>query len=330
MSKKVTYKDFLLLKAIPQKGKISTRQIVKALTNQGFELDTRTIQRDLNGLCEFFEIQSDKNKDTPGWSWKKDADKLELPSMSPDIALSFKMMQTYLTQFMPPSVLDALQPYLKQADKILKNIDNSISNWQDKINTTSRIFPLLPPEINPKHIEVIYSALLAEKQLTATYKPMQQAKKQYLIHPLGIVVIDQVLSLVATTWQYENILQFSLHRFITLEATDNPINKPKNFSLAAYIAQGNFLFPDKNTKPIKLVLKVNRYLYEYLSQSQLSKNQTTKTINDDVYEISAMVQLSAQLKWWLLSMGDDVAVLKPESLKKSMATRLKNACSQYQ
>ncbi|SFV65740.1 transcriptional factor [hydrothermal vent metagenome] len=330
MSKKVTYKDFQILKAIPAKGKVSTTHILETINKQGFELNKRTVQRDLNNLSEFFAIASDGNKDVAGWYWREDAQKLELPVMSPDVALTFKMTQNYLTQFMPPNVLAQLQPYLKQANTILNSLDNSLNNWQDKINTTSRVLPLIPPKIKSEHIEIIYQSLLKEKQLKTIYRPIKQKKKEYIMHPLGVVIVDQILYLVATLWDYEDVLQFPLHRFIDIEELAENSKKIKDFNLNNYIKQGNFLFPDKQETSIDLVLIVNQYLAQYLAESKLATNQKITKIKDDNFKITATVQLSQQLKWWLLSQGDDIEVLKPKKLRDYIKKVIINSYKKYE
>ena len=330
MSKKVTYKDFQLLKTIPSTGKISATEILKKLQGQGFQLDKRTIQRDLNSLSVFFAIQTDGNKDVAGWSWKPEADKLELPSMSPDVALSLQILKTHLARFTPPNVFTQLQPYFKNANKLLDTLsDNHLSTWQDKIGTLSRVQPLITPNIDIEQMEKIYNAVLLETQINATYAPLGEDPKEYKINPFGIVVVDRALYLVCSLWQYDDIKQFALHRFIEVENTTNKIKKPADFKLQKYIDKGNFLFPENGNDKIELLIKVSQYWADYLHENKLSNNQSIKKDADNSSNLSATVQNTQQLKWWLLSMGSDVEVIQPKALRETMIQNIQTLGEKY-
>jgi predicted DNA-binding transcriptional regulator YafY len=328
MSKKVTYKDFLILQSIPQKGKISTTEIIHKLNNQGFEITPRTVQRDLNNLAEFFEIKSDNNPDTPGWFWQSEAVKIELPMMSPDVALSFKMTQNYLQHFLPKSVINELNPYFSSADKVLQNVDNSLSNWSKKVGTTSRRVAFVAPKIKPDILENIYKALLENKQIKASYKPIIKSKTEYILHPQGLVVVDEVLYLVASVWDYKDLRQFSLHRFKKVEILDESCKKSAKFNIKSYIKSGNFLFP-KGQKNTEVVLQINDYLAEYLSESKLNISQKIIKTNENENVLTAKVQISEQFRWWILSMGDGVKVISPDSLKNEIISTITKSYKKY-
>ncbi|WP_413698833.1 hypothetical protein ACLKMH_14710 [Psychromonas sp. KJ10-10] len=75
------------------------KEIYMSLKNEGIEVDIRTIQRDMKSLSTMFDIENDGNKDKPGWSWKKESKGLTLPTISPSVALTFKMAELYLKKY---------------------------------------------------------------------------------------------------------------------------------------------------------------------------------------------------------------------------------------
>ena len=62
-----------------------------------FEVDLRTIQRDLNKLSEVLPLTSDQAK-PQGWSWKEHADQFDIPGMEPQVALAFQMAEGSLAK----------------------------------------------------------------------------------------------------------------------------------------------------------------------------------------------------------------------------------------
>ena len=62
----------------------------------GYEVDLRTVQRDLVKLSgsETFQIISDGSKPA-GWSWKPNAATLDIPSIDPQTALVFHLVEEH-------------------------------------------------------------------------------------------------------------------------------------------------------------------------------------------------------------------------------------------
>ena len=56
----------------------------------------------------------------------------------------------------------------------------------------------------------------------------------------------------------------------------------------------------------------------HLSESRLSKDQVIEKLDDEHFKISAIVQDTEQLFWWLQSLGGRVEVLEPEVLRNKM------------
>jgi predicted DNA-binding transcriptional regulator YafY len=314
-------------------ARISVSRIHDALVGQGFEIDKRSIQRDLNALSSLFAIENDGNKDIPGWFWKKDAEKLELPEMEPAVALSFRMVKQFLERFMPPSTLEDLGDYFRHADQVLNNLpENHLADWTNKIALLSRSQPLMSPTISDEVLNKVYTALLTDKQLCALYRPRQEEEaKEYAINPLGLVVVDKVIYLVGTLWEYRDIKQFALHRFDSAEVSKDNAVEYYGFDLQKYIQQGTFEYLVEGDKSIKLKLALSAGLAFHLTESPLSDNQTIKTEKDSGRLIlRAEVKNTQQLRWWLMSFGSEVEVLAPKSLREEFKQTANALMTAYQ
>jgi predicted DNA-binding transcriptional regulator YafY len=328
------FKRIQILKLLPKfPARISTSEIHNKLEAEGFTLSKRTVQRDLNDLAKLFAIESDGNKDIPGWCWQAGADKIELPEMEPSVALTFQMVKAHLLKFMPPSVISGLSGYFSNADKLLMGLkDNSLTDWSSKIATLSRTQPLIAPDLDPEILSDIYMALLSETQITAHYQPKLEEPRDYTINPLGIVVVDQVIYLVGTLWEYKDIKQFALHRFIKVDNLESDIIKSEDFDLKEYIESGQFYFPLTNDdKTISLKFKANKWIAKHLEEVCLSKDQMIKAIEDsELFEISATVDNTQQLRWWLCGFGSGVEVLEPTTLRAEFAQIVESLYAKYQ
>ncbi|UQB43156.1 WYL domain-containing protein [Thiomicrospira microaerophila] len=331
------YRRIQMLRLIPKSpSRICVSELHDKLVNQGFDIDKRSVQRDVNSLAQLFAIENDGNKDIPGWYWRKDAQKLELPEMEPAVALSFKMVRHFLDRFMPPSALDDLGDYFAHADRLLAHLPNNhLADWSDKVAWLSRSQPLLSPQIQPEVLAQIYQALLSDQKLKADYQPRGEESREYTINPLGLVVVDRVIYLVGTLWDYQDIKQFALHRFNAVELSNEPSKVIEGFSLPDYIAQGAFEYSAGEQTTLALKLRIVPIIAQHLSETPLAEDQIISQIETEqpertCYYLSATVKNTQQLRWWLMSFGAGIEVLEPPALREEFAATAQKLSLQYQ
>ena len=317
------------LKLIGSSGnKKGLKEIHKALLAEGFDIDIRSLQRDINALAESFEIENDGNKDQPGWFWKKEAKGLNLPGLTPSVALTFKMAEHYLKKVFPRSTLDNLNGYFNNANRYLKSLTaNKLALWDQKVAIISRKQPFIIPEVDESLLAKIYDGLLKEKQLDVIYQPKYSQARDYTINPLGIVMVDEVIYLVGTLWKYSDIRQFALHRFIEVENSDNDLLPAPEFDLQRYTKEGGFGFPiQEGDREIELTFKAPKWIAEFSEESALSADQTitdTKDGSARPYTITATVLNTAQLRWWLSHYVANIEIIAPLSLREEFKANAK-------
>ena len=103
---------------------------------------------------------------------------------------------------------------------------------------------LLPPKIDAHAQRTVYDALLREKRLELSYRPRRSTQNEhYRVNPIGLVVRDSVIYLVATLAENEVLRQFVLHRVKSAQVLDEPATWPHRFDLDEYIAIGGCGWP---------------------------------------------------------------------------------------
>jgi predicted DNA-binding transcriptional regulator YafY len=75
-------------------------------------------------------------------------------------------------------------------------------------------------------------------------------------------------------------------------------------------------------------MRVKPHLAKYLLESPLSGDMVLQIDEPDVL-VTASVGDTWQLKWWLLSMADDLEVVSPTDLRQSIAERHRLAALKY-
>jgi predicted DNA-binding transcriptional regulator YafY len=248
--------------------------------------------------------------------------------MSTDEALTFKLAEMFLEPLLPPSVRLRLSGYFDLADKRLK--ESKFEHWVEKVSIVPSNLSLVPAEIEPNLLAVVYESLLKQKRFKANYQPIDRKEKSYEMNPLGLVFKNNIIYLVATVFEYTDVKQFALHRFRSAELIDKSANSPENFNLKSYIDKGGFDYPIDNIfGKIEIKLRINRFIKQLLTETPLDINQHISEFNDGIYILNATVKDTEQLRWWIRSFGIGIEVLEPLSLREEFAEEIRTLSSMY-
>lgn len=323
-----------MLNMIPREPcRIGTSDLVKRLADAGFDVDLRTVQRDLNNLAEVLPLASDAHK-PQGWYWLKTAPQFDIPGLEPQAALAFYMAEAHLQSVLPASTLASLKPWFDTARGVLDKHGNGLAKWPNKVRVLPRGLLMKIPAILPEVQATVYQAVLHDCKLRITYgrsagEEEERGLPDYIISPLALVVRDCVVYLVCMYDGYSDLRQLAMHRVRTAELLTDPVMRPKGFSIDSYIAEGEFGIP-LGPGPIKLEAEFYRHIAIHLQESPISDDQMITDVDEDNILLRATVPDTLELRLWLKSFGDDVAVLKPAALRRDFQEMAENLKAYYQ
>ena len=325
-------RQWAMLKMIPRHPRtIDSVGIRQRLTDLGFAApNLRTIQRDLEMLSLSFPLEvADESKRPMQWHWGRGAAALDIPSLDASEAVAMKLVQTYLKPMLPGSMLATLEPHFAAAERVLAETGAlGPGRWTKRIRVLPKGLQLLPPKVDAGAQKTVYDALLREKRLAIAYRPHGQvADRAYDINPLGLVIRNNVVYLVASLAANNELRQFVLHRMKSASVLDEGAVAPQGFDLDAYIAQGEFGWP--TGKKIRLVANFSRGAALSLAETRLSADQVLRDLNDDEVRLTATVLETVELHWWLMSFGPEAKVLRPSTLRIRLIESAKSTMSNY-
>ena len=304
------------------------RELAEALQSKGFKVSKRQVERDLLSLREIFQLECNDKSIPHGWRWAPNV-QLDIPGLTLAEALSLKLARDMVSPLLPPSALRALEPRFALADNKLAALEsgNATACWAKKVRTVPPTLPLLPPAIDHAILETVQEALFHDEQLEVEYRGLGAAQATPLrLHPLGLVARGVTLYLVATAFGYKDPRTYALHRITQASRTGEPVARPPEFDLDAYIAGGALQFGNGQT--LRLEAWISESLARVLEETPLAADQTLELV-ESVHYLSASVLDSWQLRWWLLSQGDEVIVVEPAELRTAMAETLEIAAAAY-
>ncbi len=315
-----------LLEFLPrQPRKVSPKDLRIQLSESGFEVSIRTIQRDLKNLSSILPLISDERDKPYGWSWHKDATGLN-PAMDPIEALTFSLAEEYLEPIMPSKSFKRMKIFFNRAQNVLKEMEkSSLRRWRDNVRVIPQWQTLIPPDINEEAEANIYDALLKGNQLSVKYlKRGEQDAGERTVNPLGIVLQGVVHRLICTMAEDpETPRHLPIHRFKTAVSNGEPCTQPKKFNLDEFIQKQSIGFLVDHML-INLKAKFTRTAGFHLSETPVTKNQKLSILNDGSYLLEARLPNTSQLRWWLLGFGSGVEVIEPKNLRNEFKEIIKD------
>lgn len=320
-----------ILKRIPRRDPgVSAREMMEWLNGEGYPCSKRTVERDLEVLDDHFPLIYDHENSPPNrWKWEQGA-VLGFPALTLAEAMSMRLVEDLLRPLLPVAVRESLKPYFQQARNKLEVLaeSNHKARWVDKVRHVPPTLLLLPPNIPGGILETVQEALLIDRQLEVVYQSRDAEEALSLtLHPLGLVQRGPVTYLVATAFDYTDARIYAVHRIREANKLNEPVLRPEGFSLDEYIRSGALQFGNGET--IQLVARVSEWLVGILSETPLSSDQRLEKMGKE-YQVTASLDDTWQLCWWILAQGDAITVIEPEELRQEIAKELRRAARRYQ
>lgn len=307
------YRQILMLRKIPRLPQtVSTGRIHEYLQHQeGFDISLRSVQRDLNSLSTVFPLVSTQQGRETHWSFLEKG-VVDIPALDIDTAIAFDMVERFLKDLLPPSALANLYPHIEAAQHKLEEArqHKRIGKWSDKVRVLSRGQPLIKAEIPPDVLSGVYQALYEERSLVIS----REGKRDAEISPLGIVHRGATIYLVCRFWGYDQARQVALHRITRAEVLDKPATPMPGFCLDDYIQKEHQFHYPIGDKPLQLKARFFDWSGSHLLEIPLSEDQQAVEEDESTLLITATVDDTMELRWWLLAFGGNVEVLGDETL----------------
>lgn len=330
-------RGFFILGSLNSNFYIPIRTIHQRCLEEGFNVSLRTVERDMNLLSEAFHFMVDVNKRSKPYGYKLPRNHRKFSGMTPIEAVTLQLAFNYLSPLLPNRTLDPINPYLKEAEAVLKERSAyKLKNWKTKVLTQYEGLQLQPAKIDSNVLNSIHLAIWEGMSIKATYlskKKIDQSKKsntpsKFVLHPGGLVYRGRVCYLVCSFDKDLNkIIYLPLHRFKRIEVLDEPsFHADKNIK---ELSSGLLGF-QLSQKKIKVVLKFTMFAGTHLYESPLSENQKISKTKDGFLVVKDELIDDMELRFWIRGFGDQVEVMKPEKLRKEFMAMISRMGKKYE
>ena len=326
----------LILGMFKGREPLTAKMICDRLGYTGDEITERSVQRGLEMLVvgKYLEVVNPGSKPLQ-WRWPKNRKSLTLPRLPDQEVLAIRLLEQFLKPMLPPGFYKALLPYFENAQQAVKGMSAfaSLRGWEHKVRIIPPMQPLLPPtppvltdgmtdekwqEEQQNIRNAILEALFDNRQCEIDYQQLwRDEPAHWIIHPLVYLQRGPAFYLLCTINDFTDVRQLALHRMLSAKVLDDKARKPASFNIDQEVERSQGM--GASVEPIRLVARFWKQAGSHLMETRLSADQIVGDEDKDHFRLTATVNDTAQLRWWLLSFGSKVEVLEPEGLRKEIA-----------
>lgn len=179
-------------------------------------------------------------------------------------------------------------------------------------------------------LDTIYQAILQKSALKMFYKTYRAVTAiEHIIQPLLLKEFRNRWYVIAKKYAQTEILNFALDRIVSIEKISGHYAEDYDFDPVEYYKNviGVTVETKAEVEEIKLFINLKTAPY-VLTKPIHSSQKLIKEMGNGVI-ISLHVQHNFELEKEILSFGENVKVLSPSSLRRSIAARTLNAADNY-
>jgi predicted DNA-binding transcriptional regulator YafY len=181
--------------------------------------------------------------------------------------------------------------------------------------------------------ENLYGLLHAIKnqvQIKFTYLKFGEDKPTHRItEPYALKEFKNRWYLLANNLKDDRIKSFALDRLTELKITKRPFQSKKDYAVNEHFKYSFGIISPDNQTPQEVVLSFQPFQGKYIKSLPLHDTQQILVDNKEEVRVALKVFITHDFIMEMLSHGDDVKVIQPESLIQQLKSRYENALKLY-
>jgi predicted DNA-binding transcriptional regulator YafY len=180
------------------------------------------------------------------------------------------------------------------------------------------------------HFQALLGAIINKHPLTILYKPFGKPERSMNIHPYYLKQYNDRWFLVAQTEGFDDLSVLAIDRIDSIKTLHIPFIE-SNVDMEDYFEDsvGVTVFPDRPIEEVRLRVNAKRYPYMATKPIHWSQTELKDEATEEYKVIKLKVRINNELESAILSFGDDVEVLAPESLRLKIGEKIERLVRKY-
>ena len=289
------------------------------------EVSKRTVYRDLN-MLEMAHIPYYFDPDAGGY---RIGGHFFLPPINLTLteALSMLAMSGRIEGVGDVPILGhGARAAVKLEGSLPHSIRGYVGSVLDKMRVT--LGPLADHDGLDSTFDTLSRAVVDRRICLLSYHSLYDQKTIRLeIKPLKLLFMGRAWYLVAYSKTHRENRTFKLSRIEKLNITPRVFTKPMNVDLDGYFGNAWSMIPEG--REYKVHLRFAPKVAKNVSEVRWHKTQDTDFRSDGSLDYRVTVDGLGEITWWILGYGDQVEVIAPAALRKSVVRIAKSVLSNY-
>jgi predicted DNA-binding transcriptional regulator YafY len=178
----------------------------------------------------------------------------------------------------------------------------------------------------------LHSSILYKKVLEINYQPYEsQTSIQFIIHPYYLKQYNNRWFLFGLNDENKKPdWNLPLDRILSIKETKNKYVENKKINWQEYFEDIVGVTKIEDKRPENIVLHFFGKTIHYIVTKPLHGSQKSKLINENTLEVRLNVIVNFELERLIISYSENVKVIAPMHLAKSIKSKLQNSIIQYE
>ncbi|MBO7124327.1 MAG: WYL domain-containing protein [Bacteroidales bacterium] len=183
---------------------------------------------------------------------------------------------------------------------------------------------------NSEYLSFVVDAMKRNCKLEITYLPYEaEAPVTYVVCPYCMRLYRQHWYVLGFSETHQALRHFAINRMKNLVLTDTPFVYPDDFTPESYYYYSSGIYVDDSLPLENIRLRTYGNLWHYYQTLPLHHTQKLAEKNDDYADFEYRLRVTPEFMMELLSRGDKIEVLEPQSLRERMKEELQKTLKRY-
>lgn len=292
--------------------------------SEAWEVSSKTIQRDIDYLRYELDAPIEYNNKRRGFYYTEDNFSLPAISIRESDLFSIYLAEELLEQYRDTPLYDRLNSIFKKIEDSLPQKD--LAGYQPSQRFT--VFSPPSTQIKPQIWDTVFNAARSLQQLEIIYSPPgAKTPASRTIEPYHTIRYDGDWYVVAFCHKRHEMRTFSLSRIQKAKTKDEHFSIPEDFDFAQISASRFGIHWHGNEEQIRI--KFDPKSAPYIMERSWHKSQKIETLASGEIILQLRLNISIELKKWILSWGTSAEVLAPQSLRDDIKTEITSLMAIY-
>lgn len=150
------------------------------------------------------------------------------------------------------------------------------------------------------------------------------------VWPLTLKEFRSRWYLIAEDSKDEKVKSFGLDRMSELDITNNHFKKPDNFKVNELYRHSFGIIGPNNKEPEEVIISFTEHQGKYIKTMPLHHSQEILVDNEKELVVKLYIIISFDFEMELMSMADELKVIKPQSLVESLKSKAQRMLKRYE